>query len=268
MDHRRVQRALFRMQLDPRFAERLRARESEAVASAALGAEELALVAGADPAGVSADRDGKRRAQFLRNVTSEFALSLAVAAEPGLVEAFPESREFHGAVARDASLPLAFARWLEKRAARATALLRALCTLESALAAARRSRRPGPSLVAGEVALAPWAELVRVAEGTLDAAARVRAALDRGEPTPIGVAVSSAELETLLLQRAPEPEPFRLPEVAVELLSPELAALLARAAKPLDPAALAVHGRGAGVSQADLAEVVAGLVAARILIAG
>ncbi len=54
----------------------------------------------------------------------------------------------------------------------------------------------------------------------------------------------------------------------MELLSPELAALLARAAKPLDPAALAVHGRGAGVSQADLAEVVAGLVAARILIAG
>jgi hypothetical protein len=268
MDHRRVQRALFRMQLDPRFAERLRARDAEALASAALGAEELALLAGADPAGVSADRDGKRRAQVLRNVTGEFALSLAVAADPGLVDAFPESREFHDAVASDSSLPLAFARHLEGRAADGAPLLRALVALESALAGARRARRAPAPLVAGEVALAPWVELVSAPLGTLEAAARVRAALDRGEPTPVGVVVSTSERETLLVRRAPEPDPFRLPEVEVESLSPELAALLARAAKPLGAAALAAHARQASVSQGELGEVVAGLVAERILIAG
>ncbi len=268
MNHRRIQRTLFRMQLDPHFAELLRAREAEALASAALGAEELELLASADPAGVSADRDGKRRAQFLRNVTSEFALSLAVAADSHLAEAFTQSREFHEAVAQDASLPLAFARYLEKRSEHAAPLVRALAALESALAAARRARRPAAVLAAGEVALAPWAELTRVPAGTLDAAARVRAALDQGDPTPIGVEISSAECETLLVQRAPELEPFRLAGVEVELLSPELAALLARATKPLAAAALSAHARAASVSDAELAEAVTGLVEARILIAG
>ena len=268
MDHRRIQRALFRMQLDPGFAARVRAGEPESVRSLALGRAELALVASADPLALSADRDGKRRAQFLRNVSSEFALSLAVAGDPRLVEAFTGAREFHQAVAAGESLPLAFASYLEARSARANAPTRAFIALEASLARARRARRSAPALAAGEVALAPWAELVALPDGTLDAAALVRAALDRGEPTPIGVEVSARERENLLLRRRGEPEPFRLADVEVERLSPELAALLARAAKPLDSDARAEQALAAAVSRAELDEIVAGLVADRILIAG
>lgn len=268
IDHRRIQRALFRMQLDAGFAERVRAREPAAIASAGLGPEELALLAGADPASVSADRDGKRRAQFLRNVASEFALTLVVAADPQIEATFTESLEFHAAVADDASLPLAFARHLEARTAKSSDLVRAFGALETALAVARRARRSAPALEAGEVALAPWAELVRVPSGTLDAAASVRAALDQGDPKPRRLSVSAAELETLLVRRAPQPPPFRLAEVEVESLSSDLAALLALAEQPLAASARATHARGAGVSEGELEAIVAELVAERILIAG
>jgi hypothetical protein len=268
MNHRRIQRALFRLQLDPGFAARVRAGDAESLGSLALGPDELALLAGADPAGLSADRDGKRRGQFLRNVSSEFALSLAVSADAKLVEEFTGAREFHEAVAADGSLPLAFARHLEARCAQASPVTRAFVALEAALARARRARRPTPALTAGEVALAPWAELVTLPEGTLDRAARVRAALDRGEATPSGVEVSEEATEVLLLRRTPEPEPFRLADVEVEHLSPELAALLARATRPLDARARSEQARAASVSRAELEEIVAGLVADRILIAG
>jgi hypothetical protein len=266
-DHRRIQRALFRMQLDPRFADRLRAGDSQAVASTGLEAGDLELLAGAEPAAVSADRDGKRRAQFLRNVASEFALSLALAPDRRIAEEFPESLEFHSAVESDASLPLAFARHLEKRVTAAPLLVRAVAALECALAAARRARRTAPALGPGEVALAPWVELHRAPAGTLDAAARVRAALDRGESLS-RPAVSADESEILLLRREPAPAPFRLPAVEVESLSPDLAELLALAAKPLAMTDRAAHAREASVSPAELEEVVGDLVAERILCAG
>ncbi|MFI5314533.1 MAG: hypothetical protein ACHQ6T_02450 [Myxococcota bacterium] len=268
MNHRGIQRALFRMQLDPRFAARVRARDSQALRSLPLAADELALVVAADPAALEADRDGRRRAQFLRNVASEFALSLAVAADESLAGEFCGSDEFHRAVAGDESLPLAFADYLSARLAGAGELVQALAGLESALARARRARRPAPRLAAGEVALAPWAELVSAPDGTLAAAARVRAALDRGDPTPKRVTVAGGRSERLLLRRAPEPAPFRLAEVEAERPSPELAALLARAAAPLDRASRARQAQRAGVSPAELEEIVAGLVAERILVAG
>jgi hypothetical protein len=268
MNHRAIQRALFRMQLDPAFAARLRGREAGAVESTGLTFGELALLASADVAGVSADRDGKRRSQFLRNVTSEFALSLAAAGDAQLADEFTRSREFHEAVTADASLPLAFAKYLAGRLASSSALPRALAALETALARARRARRSAPALAPGEVALAPWAERVSVPAGTLEAAARVRSALDRGEPIAAGAAVSESEYETLLVRRAPEPRPFRLADVEVESLSPALDALLARAEKPLSAAERVAHARAAGISEAELTEIVAELLAERILIAG
>jgi hypothetical protein len=258
MDHRRIQRALFRMQLDPGFAERVRAREPDAIASAVLGAEELELLASADPAGVSADCDGKRRAQFLRNVTSEFGMSLAVARVPGLVERFTASREFHEAVSRDESLPLAFADYLT-----AAALARgvgALAALEREMARARRTPPLALTVGTGEIALAPCAALVRLPLGTFDAAARVRSALDRGEPVPERLDVRSPPFERILLRRTSQPAPFRLPDVEVEPLSPALGELLARAERPRPRAELA--------ADADLAEVVADLVAQGILVEG
>ncbi|HXZ84899.1 MAG TPA: hypothetical protein VEI82_05365 [Myxococcota bacterium] len=267
MNHRAVQRALFRMQLDPRFAERVAAREPEAVRSAGLGPDELALLAGADRIALSADREGRRRAQFLRNVAGEFALSLAAAARAELVDEFPASPEFHAAVTAGDSLPLAFARHLAARTAQAPALVRALVSLEVALARLRRAVGAAPELAPGEVARAPWVELLAVPAGTLAAAAALRSALDRGA-TPGRVDVSATALETLLLRRTPEPAPFRLPAVELEALSPALADLLARAAKPLGRAARADYARAVEIAPAELEQVVAGLVADRVLLAG
>jgi len=265
VNHRAVQRALFRMQLDPRFAARLRAAEPEALRSAGLGPDEAKLLAGADPVALSADRDARRRAQFLRNVAGEFALSLFAAADPGIAADFPASAEFHAAVSAEASLPLAFASYLTARTRRAAPPVRALVALELALARERRARRAALPLAPGEVALAPWAELLAAPAGTLDAAGALRAALDRGDPTPIGVWVSEREREHLLLRRAPEPAPFALAEVEVERLSPALARLLQRARTPLVPAAWAQR---AGIARAELELAVAGLLAERLLVAG
>ena len=243
IDHRRLQRALFRMQLDPGFAP-----------GAELGPRERALLAAAHPAAISADAGGRRRAQFLHNVTSEFPLSLATAKDAGLAERFTGSREFHDAVVNDASLPLAFAEYL------AAAAPGPLVALETSLARARRARRALPALRPGEVALAPWAELLELPAGTLAAAERVRAALDAGATVPIA-AVDGRGSETLLLRREPEPAPFRLASVEVELLSPALARLLERIAREREVSA-------AGLTRAELDEIVAGLVVDRVLVAG
>jgi len=268
VNHRAVQRALFRMQLDSRFAARLAARDLEAARSAGLGADELALLAAADPAALTADREGRRRAQFLRNVAGEFALSLAAAARPELAEEFPASAELHAAVAADGSLPLAFALFLAARTKTAPPLVRALLALEGALARLRREVRPAVALEPGQVALAPWVELLAVPAGTLAAAGALRAALDRGAPTPIGVGVAEAATERLLLRRAPEPPPFGLPAVEVEELAPALAELLARAARPLGREPRPAGAQAVEVAPAELEEVVAGLVAERVLVAG
>lgn len=257
MNHRAAQRALFRMQLDPGFAERVRARDPEAVTSAGLGPDELELLARADPAGISADAGGRRRAQFLRNVTSEFALSLAVADGEKLVEGFTASREFHEAVSRDESLPLAFADHLVSHRLRGAA--GALAALERAMALARRHPLGELGVTPGHVVLAPGNFLVRVPAGTLAAAARVRAALDRGERAPALDVPAPPPFEELLLRRT-DASPFQLPEVEVESLSPALAELLTRVERPRPRAELA--------SDPELEEVVGELLAEGILVAG
>ena len=225
MNHRAVQRALFRMQLDPGFAARLRA----GGAAPGLGAAELALLRGADAAGLSADRDRRRRGQFLRNVSGEFARSCAAGVS---AEAFTSSPEFHAAVAGDASLPLAFGSYAARCSASGSRAQRALVALERALARARRELRaevaPGP----GELMLAPRAWLVTLPAGTLELAAGARAAL-----APAGE-------ETVLVLGARERAPFRLREVEAELVSPDLARLLESLERPRSRCELRADGNG------------------------
>ena len=246
MNHRAVQRALFRMQLDPGFAARLRAGEIDAH----LGAAELALLRAADPGALSADRDLRRLGQFLRNVSEEFARACAAGVP---AEGFTSSPEFHDAVARDASLPLAFGRYAERCSADGSRAQRALVALERALARARRELRasggPGP----GELALAPWAWLVALPAGTLDLAAGVRESLD-----PAGD-------ESVLVLAAREAAPFRLREVQAEALSLDLARLLEAAQKPR---ALAELARVCGEAESDVAAIASELVAEGVLVAG
>jgi hypothetical protein len=219
MNHRAVQRTLFRMQLDPDFVPG---------AEDGLGAEELALLRRADPVALSADREGRRRAQFLRNVTEEFALSCAAGVP---AEGFASSPELHDAVRADASLPLAFGRYAERCSATGLPAQRALVVLELALARARREPRACVAPAAGELALAPWAWLVSVPEGTLDLAARLRAALDGGEPVS-ALRLEPGGDETVLVLAEREPAPFRLRAVEAELVSPDLAHLLASLERP------------------------------------
>jgi hypothetical protein len=246
VNHRAVQRALFRMQLDPGFAARLRAGESDA----ALGAAELALLRAADPAALSADRDGRRRQQFLRNVTEEFSRACAAGVP---ADGFTSSPEFHAAVAGDRSLPLAFGRYAERCSAAGSRAQRALVALERALARARRELRESSAPSPGELALAPWVWLVALPAGALELAAGVREGLDaEGE-------------ETVLVVAAREAAPFRLRDVQAEPLSPELARLLAAAQKPRTLAELA---RACGEAESDVAEIAGELVAEGVLVAG
>lgn len=224
MNHRAVQRALFRMQLDPAFAARLRAGETDA----GLGAAERELLRAADPAALSADRDRRRLGQFLRNVSEEFALSRAAGLS---AEGFPGSPEFHDAVLFDRSLPLAFGRYAERCSASGAPAGRAFAALESALARARRELRAVSLPGLSELALAPWAWLLPLSAGALDLAVRMRAALDRGAALP-PLALAGAGTETVLIVAAREAKPFRLRDVQAEALSPDLARLLESLERP------------------------------------
>jgi hypothetical protein len=256
MNHRLVQRTLFRMQLDPGFAARLQTGAPEEADG--LGAAELRLLRGADPRALAADRDGKRRRQFLANVSSEFGLSVAGGLD---VEGFTTSVEFHEAVRADASLPVAFARYAGRCSHAEPAPLRALIALECALSRARREDRVTPKLRPGELALAATATLVDVPGGTLALAANQRAALDAGMALPI-LLLPPAVDETLLVRATPAASAFRLRDVAVEHVSPALASLLRETRRPCSRATL---GAKLAIAPDDLKEILDELVADGVL---
>jgi hypothetical protein len=258
VDHRRLQRTLFRMQLDPGFASRVRAGGAEA--GVGLGAEELRLLRGVDPIALAADRDGRRRAQFLANVSGELALSVAGGLDP---EGFTASAEFHEAVRDDRSLPLAFARYAFRCTRAAPRALRALVALESALTRARRELQARPEARPGEIVLAPWVALEDLPKGTLALAACLRTALDTGGALP-AVALDGSGNETLLIRAVPGVRPFRLRDVEVEQVSPALAALLRAALEARTRAALA---KRVSTPRAELDPVIADLLAEGILVA-
>ncbi|MFO0984789.1 MAG: hypothetical protein U1E76_24195 [Planctomycetota bacterium] len=211
--HRQLQRALFRMQLDPGFAAALRRGEPAAVASSGLAAAELELIAAADPAGISADHQGQRRLQVLGNIAKEFVLSVCLGPDGNggdqFLQGFTSSPWFHAAIAHDTSLPLAFADYASSLAASAgEPVFSELVLLEAAMARARRDRTPARELPPDTVTLSSSVRLVVVRTGAFACAADLRAALDRGAPAPpvpnaIGRAPRS---ETVLVAGASPPQ--------------------------------------------------------------
>ncbi len=267
MNHRGLQRALFRMHLDPEFAARLRARDASAETSTALGEAELAWLRAADPAAVAADRDGRRRAQLLSNVAGEFALSCAVAraSDADWLDAFPASPHFHRAIAEDLSLPLAFAAYAQERAARISPRLATPVALESALARARRTTRGSRDLPKGTLVLATTAWLVELPDGVFAWAVVLRQALDRGEPLPAAALAPAPESETVLVTSTPAATPMRLRDAHAERLEPLVAAFLRACETGLaerDVAALAARHR---IDLADVEGVAADFLADGIL---
>ncbi len=265
------------MQHDPCFLERLQGGEPEARASTRLDARDLALLLALDPSAVSADREGRHRAQLLRNVSSELALAIAVgpdgAGDARWVEDFPRTAHFHSAVADDTPLPLAFARHAEERAdaTRACTAFRALVALEVALVRERRRARP-PALAphgAGSVALSPLASVLAVDGGAHALAAGVRECIDRGEPGAAAArGFAAAATEPLLVTARPAARPGGLLDLHVEPLTGLVAEFLLEAREPLDAAGQVAFGERHAIDRADLAAVVDDLVAEGVLLRG
>lgn len=266
MNHRGLQRALFRMQLDPGFAARLRARDGEAEASTRLGPLELEWLRAADPAALSADREGRRRAQLLRNVAGEFALCTTAARQPDWVERFTTSSHFHRAIGEDTSLPLAFAAYARERALHEPPAFASLVELEAALAHARRAADRSVDVARGVVVLAPSASLLELAEGTFAWAAALREALDLGAPLPASGA--PGEREHVLIHAGPAPSPFALRDARAERLEPDVAAFLRVCASGADASTRAEFCRERAIDPAELDAVIADFAADGILIAG
>jgi hypothetical protein len=276
MDHRRLQRALFRMQHDPAFAASLRHGDAAAAASTELGARELALLRGADPVALSADRDGRRTEQLLRNVSSEFRLARAVGpdgtgAASWLAE-FPRSSHFHDAVCAGTPFALGFARFAERLAATAPSrLFRALVALEAAMARARRASPERPSVVPGAVVRAGGVSLVDVPAKTHAAATALATAPGAGAPPLRDLPeLDLRETETLLLAVDLDFDARfgRLRPVRVEPLTRLVAAFLRGAERPLDGPARAAFAAAHGLSTADVEAVVGDYVADGVLVLG
>lgn len=211
MDHRGLQRALFRMQHDPSFAARVQAGDAEALASTKLDAAPLAWLRAADPLALAADREGRRAEQLLRNLASELRLSVAVGpagdGDRAWLAEFPATPEFHRAVSAGARLPLAFAAWAAGRRSRAAcAAFRAFVALEAALVRARRplerplraskTLREPPS---GAVVRSPAAWVLALPSGTHAAAAALTQALDAGAAAPFALPPIGDGFESVLV---------------------------------------------------------------------
>jgi uncharacterized protein (UPF0276 family) len=267
---RSVQRSLVRMQHDAGFAAQVARGDAEAIASAQLDATGTAWLRALDPVAVAADRDGKRAAQLVRNVTSEFRLCAAIGPAgdgDAWTHAFSRSVFFHAAIARDTSLPLAFAAFAEAHAAEgATPLFAALVALEAAMARARREIAVAPSPAPGTLRLSSAAHLVDVPAGTFAAAVQLGEKPDRGALP----AVASAQRESILIvaDLAADARFGRLRPLRVEPLADLVAAFLQRAQESLDAAACAAFAREHDVADADLAAVVADYVADGVLLRG
>ncbi len=268
-----LQRVLFRMQHDPGFAARVldddEARAARETDRAGLGPRELGLLRRVPAAAYAADRGGRRRAQLLRNVGSEFPAALAEALprdEPGAwAEGFTAGIEFHAAVDGDRPLPLAFRDYATRVAREAGApRLAAVARLEGTMAEARRGRLRRPEAGLDEMVLAPWARLLELPAGTH----AVAEAHHTGR-VPVRGAVDFASRETLLLVADEHtPPPGGLREVRVEALAAPVAAFLAGAERPSPVAGWAVFATRRGLAPGDVEAVAREYLAERVLLLG
>lgn len=263
-DHRRLQRALFRMQMDAAFAARVFAGEAEAGASTGLEGPDLALLRDLDPAAVAADANDQRKQQLLGNIASELTLS-TVTGPDDLLALFLTSESFHDAIARDEPLVLAFGAFsLAHARADGRETDAQLIELELAMAELRR-RCGAPAVEAGHLALSGRAELVQLTDGTLAYAAALREALERRAQHP-EPNLGSGE-ETVLLV-AEECSPHQLADVKTERLEGAVETLLVRAREGLDRAAREALATELGATLDELDAFAASLIDEGVLIAG
>ena len=241
IDHRRLQRALFRAQMDPEFAAELFAGNDPA----------LTLLREASIAGISADPRGTRRLQVLGNATLEFRLCLAGCDDPrGRLEGFAKSPEFHAAIDADRPLPLAAGAYL-CRVLADQAWPSALAQLELALAEVRR-QDPGPTPPAGFWQCASRAAVVDLPVGTLARAGEIQAALHAGQACPANPVAPSEHLESILVYARAGANPWALLDAIPEEVNEAIAALFRLAARPLNQESLDRFAVEYGATASDL----------------
>lgn len=241
IDHRRLQRTLFRAQMDPGFAEQLFASDDP----------ELALLRQASRAGITADPRGTRRLQVLGNATLEFRLCLASCDAPReRLDAFASSPEFHAAIEQDRPLPLAAGSYL-CRVLAAQPWPHALARLESALAEVRRANPTSPPPPETWQRSAR-AQVIELPVGTLARAAEIQTALHAGKPCPPNPVAPSEHQEAILVYAKPSPNRWALADAIPEEVNEAVAALFQLAEQPLDGASLEEFATGYGATAADL----------------
>jgi hypothetical protein len=270
---------------DPTFAARIHSGDREAARSAELGDTEVRALARLDPAALAADRDGKRSDTLLRNVASELSLTFA-ADRSGWERGFLRSPEFHHAIHRDASLPLALAAYAG-RCVRGTRLQHAILRLEIALLRARR-RPAAPSPVAGAsgppscagsggagsggaergraFALSTDAEVIELPRGTFTYAAALRESVAAATPAPPPPRRQSGR-EAILVHARGVRSAEGLREAHAEPLPDAVADFVRRAAHaPLDLAARHAFAQAHDVPLEEVEAVAADLVADGIFV--
>ena len=262
-DHRALQRALFRMQMDAGFARRVFDRDPGALGSAPLAPDDWEMLWELDPRAVAADAGDARKKQLLGNLASEYALSCGIA-PAGLLEQFLVCEELHEAIQADRPLPVAFGRYVLRRAEGDGAARRAaLAQLELAMVELRRRRASPPQGPPGTLFLSPQAGLVRLMDGTLEWASRIQTALESADSVPD--MVLSSDFEDLLLL-AGTANPHALPNVVPERLEPSVAKLLRRAEMGLDSEGKRSLAQELGANSEDIDRFASSLVEEGILI--
>jgi hypothetical protein len=266
IDHRKVQRVLFLMQLSPACARRVFQGEE----TFGLKADEAALLLSLDPVAVAANRQGKRTDQLLGNTTSEYHLTVALATqrrEPFL-DGFLDHGLFRASILENTSLALAFGSYAASFAEEHNdSGLLEIVRLELAMVRARRAPRAVEAPVAGELSLAPEANVVELADGTVARASAIRSALDAGHELFKNEDRSSDAREEALLVVRHRPR-HGLPDVDVERLEPLVGALLNAAREGLDDAGRAAFSEERGLQRSDLDAFVDELVSEGVLLRG
>ncbi|MFT5290011.1 MAG: hypothetical protein ACI8QS_000893 [Planctomycetota bacterium] len=288
-NHRKLQRALFRMQLDAELAAAVFAEDQTALESLGLGPKEHALLLQTSLAAVSADPGGRRRTQVLANASSEFMLSLLVAGsvDQAFLQEFGHSPELHRAIDQDTALPFAFADyaegWAEAQDLRA---LVHLIGLERGLAHTRRAHRQTDQAllpVGTDLRLPPGTRLLRLPRGIFTFAGDLRVALDGGRTLPDAPDIDEEQLEVTVIVPRPGGSIHSLAQVHAETLAAPADELFLRlalsgqaagrdsglppgAGPAFDASARADFAREAGASPEDLEAFIEGLISEGLLV--
>ena len=278
------------MQMDGGFASRIFGHDPQMCSTTGLTDEELSWLCAQDPAALSADPGGKRRAQIVGNIASEFRLSLSAASRssrnaggpgPAWLDHFPGSAEFRGAVLGGDRLPLAFARFaLHDARSKGHAELVPVIELEFALARLRREAAGGRlgalashhlphppgndrgaelsvsdmerNHAADTLWLSPQARIVDLPSGTHAWCETLQAHLENGLPAPRPSGFHPELQEGILLFAHTTGARHRPALVRTERLEPPVDELLKRSRTGLTSEARSEFARAQGAEPEDL----------------